>query len=69
MKNRLVLLCVVLPMCSHGLMADESHQHFEREQLGTVVFPISCAPAIQRPFERAVALMHSFWYDEAEKQC
>jgi tetratricopeptide (TPR) repeat protein len=69
MKNRLLLLCVVLPMYSRGLLANESHQHFDRsDKLGTVVFPISCAPAIQRPFERGVALMHSFWYDEAEKQ-
>jgi tetratricopeptide (TPR) repeat protein len=69
MKNRLLLLCVVLLMCSRGLLADESHQHFDRsEKLGTVVFPISCTPAIQRSFERGVALMHSFWYDEAAKQ-
>ena len=24
--------------------------------------------AVQKPFERGVALLHSFWYDEAEKQ-
>ena len=32
-----------------------------------VSFPTSCAPAVQAPFARAVALLHSFWYDEAEK--
>ncbi|PYM16336.1 MAG: hypothetical protein DMD81_12745 [Candidatus Rokuibacteriota bacterium] len=28
---------------------------------------MSCAPAVQADFERAVALLHSFWYEEAQK--
>ncbi len=32
------------------------------ERLGTVTFPISCQTTMQPPFERAVALLHSFWY-------
>jgi hypothetical protein len=36
--------------------------------LGTVTFPVSCAPDVQKPFERGVALLHSFWYEEAEKE-
>jgi len=50
---------------------DQGHQHHEdltAAQLGTVVFPVSCAPAVQKPFERGVALLHSFWYEEAEKE-
>ena len=35
------------------------------ERLGTVTFPLSCQTAMQQPFERAVALLHSFWYLEA----
>ncbi len=31
-------------------------------------FPISCAPSVQKPFQRGVALLHSFWYEEAEKE-
>ena len=47
----------------------ETHHHAEPvEKLGTVSFPISCRAEMQRPFERGVALLHSFWYDEAEKQ-
>jgi tetratricopeptide (TPR) repeat protein len=46
---------------------DHQHHHAKPEKLGTVAFPISCAPASQAPFSRAVALLHSFWYDEAEK--
>jgi len=37
------------------------------EKLGRVHFPVSCAPAVQGDFERAVALLHSFWYEESER--
>jgi tetratricopeptide (TPR) repeat protein len=50
---------------------DQNHHHPEdlsASQLGTVVFPVSCAPSTQKPFERGVALLHSFWYEEAEKE-
>jgi tetratricopeptide (TPR) repeat protein len=51
-------------------LADDTHQDHRppAEQLGSVSFPISCSPQAQKPFERGVALMHSFWYEEAEKQ-
>jgi tetratricopeptide (TPR) repeat protein len=45
----------------------DQHQHPRPEKLGTVVFPTSCAPAVQARFVRAVALLHSFWYGESEK--
>jgi tetratricopeptide (TPR) repeat protein len=38
------------------------------ERLGTVSFPVSCAPAVQARFNRGVALLHDFWYDEAQPQ-
>ena len=50
---------------------NKEHHHHEdltETQLGTVHFPISCAPPVQKPFERGVALLHSFWYEEAEKE-
>jgi len=50
---------------------DKDHHHHEdltETQLGTVRFPISCAASVQKPFERGVALLHSFWYEEAEKE-
>jgi hypothetical protein len=37
------------------------------ERLGTVSFPTSCNAAAQPLMTRAVALLHSFWYEEAEK--
>ena len=38
------------------------------ERLGTVSFPVSCAPAVQARFTRGVALLHDFWYQEAQRQ-
>jgi len=39
----------------------------QAEKIGQVRFPVSCSPAVQQSFERAVALLHSFWYLEAAK--
>ena len=36
-------------------------------QLGRVDFPVDCTPAAQQQFTRAVAILHSFWYEEATK--
>jgi tetratricopeptide (TPR) repeat protein len=37
------------------------------EKLGTVNFPTSCSPAAQAEFTRAVAMLHSFWFQNAIK--
>jgi tetratricopeptide (TPR) repeat protein len=48
--------------------ADEGHHHdVTAEELGSVHFAVSCAEAVQPAFQRGVALLHSFWYEEAEK--
>ena len=50
---------------------DKNHHHHEdltETQLGTVQFPVSCAASVQKPFTRGIALLHSFWYEEAEKE-
>ena len=33
-----------------------------QEQVGKVSFPTSCSAAVQQEFERAVAMLHSFWF-------
>ena len=38
------------------------------EKLGVVSFPVSCLPSTQAPFNRGVALLHDFWYSEAQRQ-
>mgnify|MGYP001254181677 CR=1 FL=1 len=54
-----------------GIALDDDmhgHHHDANEQLGKVSFPISCADGSQTAFERGVALLHSFGYEEAEEQ-
>jgi tetratricopeptide (TPR) repeat protein len=36
-------------------------------RLGTVAFETSCKPAVRDDFDRGVALLHSFWHDEAQR--
>ena len=38
------------------------------EQVGTVDFQTSCAPAVKADMNRAVALLHSFWFPEARQE-
>jgi tetratricopeptide (TPR) repeat protein len=52
---------------------DHHHHHSEvaatsQEKLGDVHFPVSCAAAEQTPFNRGVALLHSFGYTNADAQ-
>ncbi len=46
---------------------DEHHHALTTEELGTVNFPVSCAEGTQATFNRGVALLHSFEYDDARK--
>jgi tetratricopeptide (TPR) repeat protein len=68
MRKLIWVVCMAAAM-SGAAVADEGHHHEELtpEQLGTVHFPASCSADAQKTFEKAVALLHSFWYEEAEK--
>jgi len=71
--KRLAWLLLVSLLFSFPALADDDQEHHHHEdlneaQLGTVHFPVSCAPSVQKPFARGVALLHSFWYEEAEKE-
>jgi tetratricopeptide (TPR) repeat protein len=65
-------LFVLAAFSAIALADDDQGQHHHEDltaaQLGTVTFPVSCTPSVQKPFERGVALLHSFWYEEAEKE-
>jgi tetratricopeptide (TPR) repeat protein len=50
-----------LPLFAQG------HDHGPAEQLGRVSFPVSCNAEAQRRFERAMALLHSFWWEAGDK--
>src|SRR3954462_10446042 len=74
MKTITSLLLAVTLLSSAALADDPQdkdhhpHEDLTKTQLGTVHFPVSCAESVQEPFQRGVALLHSFWYEEAEKE-
>ena len=62
-------LVVAFLVCAYpvGLQAQAGHEHAgpPPERLGHVDFPSGCHARVQARFERGVALLHSFWYEEA----
>ncbi len=60
-----LLAAIVSAMVANG-QESHQHQHDTAEKLGQISFPVSCGPATQQKFNRALALLHSFQYVEAE---
>jgi hypothetical protein len=48
------------------LLAVQAHDHRPGERLGTVTFPISCNAEAQQRFTRAVAGLHSFYWEAGQ---
>jgi hypothetical protein len=44
-----------------------AHAESAGGRVGQVHFPVSCSAPAQQQFDRAVAMLHSFWYPEAVK--
>jgi tetratricopeptide (TPR) repeat protein len=63
----LLIACASLFAFVPAAAQEPPHDHSAPEELGSVRFPISCAPEAQRRFERAVAWLHSFEYQEADR--
>jgi tetratricopeptide (TPR) repeat protein len=61
------LLVILATVLLAGVASGAQEKGAPQEKLGTVNFPVSCSPAASQQFERAVALLHSFWYEEASK--
>jgi tetratricopeptide (TPR) repeat protein len=70
MKRLVLILTTIFLFACVAPADDDAHHHEEvtPEQLGTVHFQTSCVIQVQAQFERGMALLHSFWYEEAEKQ-
>ncbi|MCA1573554.1 MAG: hypothetical protein LC770_03260, partial [Acidobacteria bacterium] len=65
----LFLTASLLVLCSSRAATQEMHPHTHApaEKLGHVNFAVSCSASAQKEFNRATALLHSFWYEEAKK--
>jgi tetratricopeptide (TPR) repeat protein len=64
LRRRLLvgLLLVVSIVGLRGSVVAQDHAHVA---LGRVEFPVSCSADARAEFERAMALLHSFWWAEA----
>ena len=63
--SRLAVPAVLSLMLVARVCAQEHvHDGAPAEQLGRVAFATSCRPDAQARFERAMALLHSFWWEE-----
>jgi tetratricopeptide (TPR) repeat protein len=62
------LILALLLSTSVRSAQEPQHHHDGDEKLGAVSFPVSCAPSTKAPFERGVALLHSFEYEPAANQ-
>ena len=67
--KRIAYLTVALFFLITPVGAQEMHPHGHdrAEKLGQVNFDVSCTPQAQKQFNHAVAWLHSFEYEEAEK--
>ena len=67
---QLVVTLVVVVFCLIPIaraQAQHTHQHEHSGELGRVNFTVSCNAEARKRFIRAVAWLHSFEYEEAEK--
>ena len=61
-----VALAATVAFPSMLLSQDHGHGH-QVGRLGRVVFPVSCSPQAQKRFEHAMAVLHSFWWEEGDR--
>src|SRR5438552_5988188 len=66
MNLRMFPLPFLLALAVHGV-AQAHDADSQSGPLGKVSFPTSCNPKVQPAFERAVDMLHSFWYSAGEK--
>ena len=66
-EQYLAVVAIVLGLAAPVSAQEEHHHHPAPEHLGTAHVETSCATAVTPAFDRAVALLHSFAYEEADK--
>ncbi len=67
MRRTTILLAAFFLLASRTLPAQEHHHELSAEEIGSVHFLTSCSKAAQPGFNRAVALLHSFQYEQARQ--
>ncbi len=67
MRSVAILILACLLPGSQRLRAQEHHHELSAEEVGSVHLETSCSKAIESSFNRAVALLHSFQYEQARQ--
>src|SRR6267378_1661556 len=67
MRGTTILLTASFLLASRTLATQEHHHELSAEEVGSVHFLTSCSKAAQFGFNRAVALLHSFQYEQARQ--
>jgi hypothetical protein len=69
MRRTIVTVLCICMWPALSLAQHEGHEGMAADQIGSasVKFETSCAPAVKEDFNKAVALLHSFWFPEATK--
>jgi tetratricopeptide (TPR) repeat protein len=67
MRKSAILLAAFLFSGAQTLFAQEHHHELSAEEVGSVHFATSCSKAVEISFNRAVALLHSFQYEQARQ--
>jgi tetratricopeptide (TPR) repeat protein len=62
-----VALAAILSVAISATAHDETTQDKHSEGYGSVHFPVSCSPAAQQQFDRAMTMLHSFFFPETIK--
>jgi tetratricopeptide (TPR) repeat protein len=65
-------VCVAVPFAcllfaSFAWCGDEHHHTLTQEEVGSVHFSTSCSKTVESSFNRSVALLHSFQYEQARQ--
>ncbi len=67
MRGIVLAIALLLPVVARA-QGEHGHEAADLDRVGTTHFPVSCAPELQADFNRAVAVLHSFFYEESERQ-
>lgn len=65
MRIRFMLPLLAVALATPAAARAQDHSH--ADELGSVSFPTSCNTEAQSRMNRAVAMLHSFWFPEARK--
>jgi hypothetical protein len=66
----LIVACLAALGLPGPLSAQDEHSHEAGDlgRVGRVHFPVTCAQGLQPEFDGAVAILHSFFYEESERR-